>query len=160
MARWFHVQPTVSEYSTRNYYRVASPHFVVPLRVWDQGRKAFDARSNPFLWDTGANFCMVDRQFATDYSLRLHDTDDRLPGGVHGVGGSRPAWLTTMKVTFPLLSRRRRDSDLAFQMHVVVLEQLDTLILGTRDVLQNFTVESTWDGTSFTLNRDHHGEAA
>lgn len=33
-------------------------------------------------------------------------------------------------------------------------------ILGTRDVLLNFTVESTWDGTSFTLNRAHHGEAA
>lgn len=160
MARWFRVNPIFLEHTTRNYHRVASPFFQVPIQIWDQTKKAFDETPTPFLWDTGANFAMLSRQQATDYSLRIHETDDRLPHAVSGVGGSQAAWLTTMKVRFPLLSRRRRETDLAFSFHVIVLEKLDMPILGTRDVLQNFTVESTWDGTSFTLVRDHHGEAA
>ncbi len=94
------------------------------------------------------------------YSLRLHDIDDRIPDGIGGMGGSQSAWLTTMKIRFPLLSQRRRESVLAFHFHVIVVDRLDFPILGTRDVLRNFSVESTWDGTTFTLNRRHHGDAA
>ena len=65
-----------------------------------------------------------------------------------------------MKVRFPSLSKRRREPNLVFNFHVIVVDRLEFPILGTRDALQNFSVESTWDGTTFTLNRDHRGEAA
>lgn len=113
-----------------------------------------------FLWDTGSSLSIVDREMATKYALRLHETDDRIPDGIGGMGGSQSAWLTTMKVRFPLLSRRRREPELIFPFHVIVVDRLEFPILGTRDVLRNFSVESTWDGTTFTLNRDHRGESA
>ena len=97
---------------------------------------------------------------ATKYSLRIDETDDRIRDGIEGMGGSKDAWLTTMKVRFPSLSKRRREPNLVFNFHVIVVDRLEFPILGTRDALQNFSVESTWDGTTFTLNRDHRGEAA
>jgi hypothetical protein len=160
MARWFTVNPEFEDVSTRNYLGLNCPFFRVPLAVRNNATGQFVHHPIPFLWDTGSHLCMVSRVFALRYSLRLHDTDDRIPGGIGGVGGSQPAWLTTMKVQFPLLSKRRREPDLAFQLHVIVVDQLAMPILGTRDVLRNFSAESTWDGTTFTLNRDHHGEAA
>ena len=160
MSRHFRVDPEFVELATRNYPDVDCPYFLVPVDLWDNTAKVFRRCRDAFLWDTGANVAMVSREYASDYALRLHDTDDRVPGGIAGVGGNQPAWLTTMHVRFPLLSKRRRESDLSFPFHVIVLEQLAMPILGTRDVLRNFSVESTWDGTTFTLNRAHHGEAA
>jgi hypothetical protein len=160
MARTFQATRRYEYLSTRNYPGVECPYFMVSVQVRNNSTGVFDREPEPFLWDTGASLSMVSRKFAIDHGLRLHDTEDRLPGGLGGVGGSQPAWLTTMKVRFPLLSRRRREPDLMFPFHVIVLDKLDMPILGTRDVLLNFAVESTWDGTSFTLNRDHRGEAA
>lgn len=158
MRQSFRVEPEFVDLSTRNYPATACPYFLVPMDMWDNSAKLFRRSRDNFLWDTGANVCMVSRQYATEFSLRLNDTDDRIPGGIGGVGGSQPAWLTTMKVRFPLLSRKWRQKNLSFPFHVIVIEKLAMPILGTRDVLRNFSVESTWDGTTFTLNRVHHGE--
>lgn len=159
MSRSLYVPSDFEELSTRNYHGVDCPFFLVPIDLWDNSRRQFRRPDPDFLWDTGAHLSMISRKIATEYSLRLHDIDDRIPGGIGGVGGSQPAWLTTMKVRFPSLSKRRREPDLSFHFHVIVVDQLVMPILGTRDVLRNFSVESTWDGTTFTLNRAHGGEA-
>ncbi len=159
MSRSFRVDPEFLEVSTRNYPNVECPSFRVPVVIWDNATKRFAPKAANFLWDTGSSLCILGRRAAENYSLRLHEMDDRIPDGIGGMGGSQSAWLTTMKVRFPLLSKRRREPDLAFNFHVIVVDRLEFPILGTRDLLQNFSVESTWDGTTFTLNRNHRGEA-
>lgn len=160
MSRWFRVDPEILELSTRNYPGVDCPFFRIPIQIWDNASKSFPHKPPSFLWDTGSSLSILNRRMAEKYSLRLHEVDDRIPDGIDGMGGTQNAWLTTMKVRFPLLSKRRREPDLIFNFHVIVVDRLEFPILGTRDVLRNFSVESTWDGTTFTLNRVHGGEAA
>jgi hypothetical protein len=150
--RSFSVVPRFAMPSSPNFGPIDCPFFMVPVDVWDG--TAFRRGPN-FLWDTESNFCMVSRRFATRYGFRLHERDDRLEQPVGGIGGDTPGWLTTRYVQFPLLSGR---PDLKFKLHFVVLDQdLEFPILGIRDVLLSFAVESLWEECVFRLRRDHEG---
>lgn len=108
---------------------------------------------NKFLWDTGASFAVIGRDLASDYSIVFDDVLDRIDGGFEGLGGNRDAWMTTMRVRFPNLTRdrrflgfgSRRDLAITFTISVVIVEAVGMPLLGISDVLRNFTVTSTWD---------------
>ena len=96
MARYFHIRPNFEDVSSRNYPGIDCPYFLVPLAIRDNSSGLFIEYHRPFLWDTGANLCIVDRRFVAKFSLRLHEIDDRVSDDIGGIGGSQSAWLTTM----------------------------------------------------------------
>jgi hypothetical protein len=141
------------------------PVFRVPVLIYDRDQRAFDPQPVRFLWDTGASFCMIDRRTADDFHIRIDPTLDRVDGGMEGLGGQQEAWLTTMRVQFPLLTATRRflrfgsskPASLAFDFTVLVVESLGVPLLGASDVLRNFTVTCRWEACHFHLNADHLG---
>lgn len=150
--RSFSVDSQTETFTTPNLGPVECPFVMIPVEVWDGAR--FGSRYN-FLWDTGASCCIVSRSFAAAHRFRLHDADDRLDRPLAGIGGDTPALMTTRSVRFPLLSGR---PDLRFRFHFLVIDRpVQFPILGIRDVLANFSVESSWEETVFRLRPDHDG---
>ena len=78
---------------------------------------------------------------------------------------NQDAWLTTMKILFPpMVSVRRmlglgapRRVSYQFEFAVLVVEEVGLPLLGTGDLLRNFTVTSSWEDCQFVLNPDHLG---